>query len=68
MNPDTGKKCGPWQHGEIRAMSIRKTIGYLNRPKSDIFDDEGFVMTGDLGYYDKDGLLYYVDRVKELMK
>lgn len=43
-------------------------IGYLNRPKSDFFDDEGFGMTGDLGYYDEDGVLYYVDRVKELVK
>ena len=43
-------------------------IGYLNKPKSDIFDDEGFIMTGDLGYYDENGVLYYVDRVKELVK
>ena len=40
----------------------------MNRPKSDLFDDEGFVMTGDLGYYDEDAVLYYVDRVKELVK
>ena len=43
-------------------------MGYLNRPASDYFDNDGFGMTGDLGYYDDYGALYYVDRIKELIK
>ena len=68
MNPDTGEISKPLEHGEIRAKSNAQMIGYLNRPKSDVFDNEGYIMTGDLGYYDENGVLYYVDRVKELVK
>jgi long-subunit acyl-CoA synthetase (AMP-forming) len=34
----------------------------------DYFDDDGFGRTGDLAYYDNDGDLFYVDRMKEIIK
>ena len=43
-------------------------IGYLNQPKSNYFDDEGFGRTGDIGYYDENGVFYYVERLKEVIK
>ena len=43
-------------------------MGYLNKPKSAYFDDEGFGMTGDIGYYTESGVVFYVDRVKEIIK
>ena len=44
--------------------------GYLNRPKetAEIIDSEGWLHSGDLGYYDEDGHFYAVDRLKELIK
>ena len=33
-----------------------------------IFDEEGYMKTGDVGYYDKDGCFFIVDRLKELIK
>ena len=32
------------------------------------FDDEGWMRTGDIGYYDEDGFIFIVDRMKELIK
>ena len=44
--------------------------GYLNRPTetAEIIDNEGWLHTGDLGYYDEDGHFYVEDRLKELIK
>ena len=43
---------------------------YLNRPKetAEHFDSEGFSHTGDLGFYNNDGWIVYVDRMKEVIK
>ena len=32
------------------------------------FTDDGFLITGDIGYYDADGDFFIVDRLKELIK
>ena len=68
VNPDTEEICKTGEHGEIRIKSNMMMNGYLNQPRSTYFDSEGFGMTGDVGYYDGTGLVYYVDRMKELIK
>lgn len=44
--------------------------GYKNNPKETAaaFDSEGWFHTGDIGYYDKDGYIFIVSRLKELIK
>ena len=44
--------------------------GYLNNTEAtaSTLDAEGWFHTGDIGYVDKDGDFYVVDRVKELIK
>jgi len=44
--------------------------GYFNRPTetAEIIDSDGWLHSGDLGYYDEVGHFYAVDRLKELIK
>lgn len=44
--------------------------GYLNNEEAtkDTLDENGWLKTGDIGYYDADYYFYIVDRTKELIK
>lgn len=52
------------------SIAITKISGYHNNPQATrlTLDKEGWVHTGDLAYFDEDGQLYIVDRLKELIK
>jgi acyl-CoA synthetase (AMP-forming)/AMP-acid ligase II len=56
-------------YGEIRLKSPASTSGYFRNPAAtdDLFDAEGFLKTGDLGYLDKKGLLYVAGRKKNVI-
>lgn len=45
-------------------------LGYLNNPKanSEVFTEDGYYKTGDVGYEDESGHFIITDRVKELIK
>ncbi len=46
------------------------TAGYLNNPEATAAtkDSQGWLHTGDLGHVDTNGLLFIVDRLKEIIK
>ena len=67
---DSEKLLGANETGEICVKNVALMKGYLNRKKAndEFMDSQGFAHTGDLGYYDDDGVMHYVDRLKALMK
>ncbi len=56
--------------GEILIKSAANTRGYFNNEEStkELFAEDGFIHSGDLGYIDNDGCLYIVGRKKNIIK
>ncbi|KAJ6882436.1 4-coumarate--CoA ligase-like 9 [Populus alba x Populus x berolinensis] len=70
VDPLTGEAFGPGKRGELwlRGPSIMK--GYVGDEEAtaETLDSEGWLKTGDLCFFDSEGFLYIVDRLKELIK
>jgi long-chain acyl-CoA synthetase len=56
------------ERGEVRVRGPQFIKGYRNRPdeSAKAFRD-GWLYTGDIGYFDEDGYLFIVDRKKEMI-
>ncbi|KKE81992.1 hypothetical protein N479_20455 [Pseudoalteromonas luteoviolacea S4054] len=57
------------QIGEIACKTITGFSGYHKMPDAthEAYDAQGYFYTGDLGYIDEQGYLYYVGRKKEVI-
>jgi acyl-CoA synthetase (AMP-forming)/AMP-acid ligase II len=55
---------------EILIKSPATTIGYFNNQETTkkLYTDDGYIHSGDLGYVDDDGYLYFLGRKKNIIK
>jgi 4-coumarate--CoA ligase len=67
---ENGKSVGPKVRGELCFKSNQMMLGYVGDEKStkQTIDDDGWLHTGDVGYYDENKQFFIVDRIKELIK
>lgn len=70
VDMNSGKLLEPFEHGEICVRSANVMKGYHLRPEetAEVLDIDGWLGTGDLGYYDREGHIYMVERLKQLIK
>lgn len=67
---EDGNKLGPREPGEIGIKCAFKCLGYYANEEATMatIDENGFLWSGDIGYFDEDGYLYLVDRKKDMFK
>jgi len=66
---EAGKDLPPGRAGEIVKQSPVMMKGYFKNPDATAKAlKNGWLYTGDLGYLDEDGYLYFVDRVKDMVR
>lgn len=70
VDQDTGETLGPNQNGELCAKTWSLMTGYLKNPEAtrNTIDKDGWLHSGDLAYYNEEGELFIIDRLKELIK
>ena len=65
--PGTEERIAP--DGEVLVKGPGVFSGYWKKPEEtkEVFTEDGFFKTGDIGHFDEDGFLYITDRKKELI-
>lgn len=69
-DPATGKSLPSYTVGELCFKGPTVMLGYWNNEKAtrESMTSDGWLRTGDLGYYDSEQYFYIVDRLKEVIK
>jgi fatty-acyl-CoA synthase len=72
VNPESGQVLPPGVSGEIAFRGWNRFVGYYKPGPEEvpekIFDKDGYFKTGDRGYLDEEGNLYFQGRYKEVIK
>ena len=70
MNDEGTAEVSRGERGEVWAQAPNVMKGYWRNEKAtkETLTDDGWLKTGDIGYVDEEGLVFIVDRKKELIK
>ena len=66
---ETGTRVLPvGEAGEVRVRGPQMMTGYHHKPEETAYAlRDGYMYTGDIGYVDRDGFLFLIDRKKEMI-
>lgn len=68
VDPLTGQTVPLGQRGEIALKGPTLMLGYIGIPLDETLDSEGFFPTGDGGYLDSQGRLFWEGRLNDIIK
>jgi len=69
IDVDSGKELGVDEDGELLVKAPHVFAGYYKNPEQTAnCMADGWFRTGDVGHFDSRGIVYIVDRIKELIK
>ncbi|XP_040073902.1 luciferin 4-monooxygenase-like [Ixodes scapularis] len=70
MDITSGDSLGPYYKGEVAVHARGVMKGYYGRPEAtaEVLSKDGWLRTGDLGYYDAEGRIYVIERLKQMIK
>jgi acyl-CoA synthetase (AMP-forming)/AMP-acid ligase II len=67
---DSSEELPAGEVGELAVRGPQVMKGYWKRPEEtrECLSEDGWLLTGDIGWLDEDGYLYLLDRKKEMIK
>ncbi len=68
VDPLSGETVPMGERGEIAVKGPTLMLGYLGVPLDETLDEQGFFRTGDGGYVDETGRLYWEGRLNDIIK
>ncbi|MBW2229631.1 MAG: acyl--CoA ligase [Deltaproteobacteria bacterium] len=68
VDPESGEILPQGEFGEICVRGYSLMQGLYKMERQDVFEPDGFYRTGDGGYFDADGVLYFKGRLGEMIK
>jgi acyl-CoA synthetase (AMP-forming)/AMP-acid ligase II len=68
VDPLSGETMPLGEEGEIAVKGPTLMLGYLGIPLDETLDEQGFLRTGDGGYLDAEGRLYWKGRLNDIIK
>jgi fatty-acyl-CoA synthase len=68
VDPLTGRPARLGERGEIAVKGPTLMLGYLGAPLEETLDEEGYYCTGDGGWLDAEGRLFWEGRLSDIIK